>query len=377
MKKYIYKPNIYYPLNINNNNINLSYKGLDTECFSIINNDNNFGLDTHILFEQKPGVLPEVSVNLQINETTSQMLHLPDLIEPSNNTIYHIIYDSNSLFYDNSKAAIIEYTWQDDSFIFNNIINSGVFRGNEYSISTIGSTIGCSVETLSISNPGIGYKLGSTFYLGRSHLTSNHFEPDCIFTVGLILCSDTVIISGGDNYKVGETFTISGADTPGLIEIDEVDNTGSITSTTITITGRNFTTVPIVTYNGEDGEGADIEINDSFSISSPITIIDSGNAYTVHDSEILASYDDSFYEVSIPASCIVSLEDIKITPIVTDNFSLSDSIDIITIGNNVIDNNFQLVSKNNVINNTYINLNLDYLVDNIYDKSKVRPKFYY
>lgn len=414
--KYIYKNDIYYPLNINQNNINLSYKGLDTESFTITNNSNNFGLDTHILFEQKAGDTPEVMLSLKINETTSQIFHFSDITEPSNNSIYHIIYDPNLLVYNNSNktAGIVEYTWQDDRFIFNSIVNSGLFDSNTCAIDTllynmyntfnfnitnenfnleydnryksipnspsdIGSTIACAVDSISISSGGAGYKLGSTFYLGRSNLTNDYFNPDCILDVELGLCDSTVIISGGSNYKVGETFIVTGADTPGFIEINEVDDSGAIISASISIesAGINFTTMPVVTYEGQDGEGADIEINDRFCILDSVTIIDSGNAYTIYDTEILASYNDSFYEVSVPASCLTTLENIKLTPIVTDNFSLSDSVTIINSGNNITDNNFQLISKNSVINNTYIDINLDYLIDNPYNEFKVRPRFYY
>lgn len=356
----------------------ISKNGLNSDAFTIINNGTNFSIKTKILFDSIIGKNPKVEVKLSANSLSSSINYDNFQNLTNNDIIYHIIFD-----YNNSQPAIFEYTWQSNEPILTNIVSSGVFSTESYidflANLSPNSIIGFSVSNIlyntnmydiSLEQEGTysyniqpsRFKLGSTFYLKRQIIPENIIAPDCLLDCKLNLNNETIGISGGSNYRIGETFTVNGGEIPGLLSINNVDSNGSITEIIILDPGYNFTTLPNVQYNGVSGTNADIVINDNFNICN-ISIINHGTGYTTEDNIIGAKYNNIEYNYS-PLLVQTSILDTGLEGIVNDNFSLNN-ITVLELGNNITSNStFKLISDQNIINHqNFISLNTNNITD--------------
>ena len=113
-----------------------------------------------------------------------------------------------------------------------------------------------------------GYKLGSTYTIYPDGYyadeISSFVKPN--ISLKLKLSENTVSISGGSNYQVGDTFTINGASSQGVVTVSGVTNNGSISTIEITNAGSDFTITPTVTHNSVTGSNAVINITNDFAV---------------------------------------------------------------------------------------------------------------
>jgi hypothetical protein len=402
---------IYNPINLNNIPPKLSMYGLSDDVFTVYDRGNNFTLDTRLVFlDSKPGIPPETVLLLRINNDTSKILFFTDAVWLQNITkFYHIIYDANASIngYTSDKIACIEYTYNNSTKVLNsNIISNGKLTSNKYlfnqelldiyqgapiassNLNTeikernssdfyINNIIGYSVKNVNILASGVGYKLNSTFFLHRSDLMQELLPDDCVLSAYLYLCYDTVTITGGVNYKVGDRFTINNVNSTGcfgLIQVTETNSIGSILRTELINPGCNFTSLPTVTDNSSSGSGALIVVKDSFGIDT-CQIIDAGNGYIPAECTIGCKLSDIEYQPSVHALATVQINQLDIVPLLNNNFSI-DAVSVIVAGNNISEVQFNLINNNNIINNTYISVNNNNLVKTQNTGLFNRPRFF-
>ena len=184
-----------------------------------------------------------------------------------------------------------------------------------------------SIDSLEICEGGTGISLGSLSALSLEKATdiidSSEFT-DATISCELGIDESTVSILGGFDYEINDTFTVSDgtASEDGVITVVSVDGVGAITSTIVTTTGKGFVSTPTVAYNGTDGNGAIITINDSYTISS-ISLDAVGTPYKHGIVSILIDGNDSY------ASAKVKISNGGKYPVINDDsFKISD-VDII------------------------------------------------
>lgn len=137
---------------------------------------------------------------------------------------------------------------------------------------------------------------------------------DAVLSCTYKLNAGTVIISGGSNYVVGDTFTSDdgSATTVGTHTVISVDKNGSILESRLTNPGVGFTSEPTVTYNGSTGSGASITVSEiNYSVSS-VTVTSGGNGYSISDKlGFYNSLGEEIYVTTPKATIIVesALED--------------------------------------------------------------------
>lgn len=388
----------YTPIDFQNNPPKLSMLGLSDDVFSIVGPADNLSLDTQIIFiDSVVGEKPELDLELVINDNTSKILFFTDTSwNEAITTFYHIIYDPDAILfeYTSNNIGIVEYTYNASTQVLNsNIISHGKFIANKYpfdqalwqiyqsqsidfddldddlqnnniSGSFINNIIGYKVNNVDIISFGSGYKLNSTFFLRRSSFTSELLPENCELSADLCLCSDTVSISGGSNYKVGDTFTIGTEEqtsVTALIRVTAVNSLGSILDIEIVDNGSNFTSLPTVIDNSDTGSNANITVSDSFGILA-CDIISSGNGYNIYDNTISCRYNNIEYDPTDRARTYTDITLLKILPLLNNNFSL-DNIVVTQPGNNISEANFIIINNNTIIDNNFITINKDNLID--------------
>lgn len=402
---------IYNPINLNNIPPKLSMYGLSDDVFIVYNNGNNFTLDTRLVFPDfKPGLPSETVLLLRINNDTSKILFFTDTVWLQNITkFYHVIYDANAIIsgYTSDRVACVEYIYNNSTKVLSsNIISTGKFTSNQYlfdqelwniyqgspisssaldneikehnsSDAYLNNTIGYSVQNVTVLGSGAGYKLNSTFFLRRSELMSELLPDNCVLSASLCLCSGTIVITGGVNYKAGDTFTINNVNATacfGLVQVIETNRTGGILRTQLINPGCNFTSLPTVTYNSSTGSGALISINDSFGINT-CRVTDAGNGYIPGDHTIGCKLSGTEYEPSVYAKANVQINQLDIVPLLKNNFSI-DSVSVIAAGNNVSEVQFDLINNNIIINNNYISVDNNKLIKTQNTGISNRPRFF-
>lgn len=204
-------------------------------------------------------------------------------------------------------------------------------------------------------------RLGTVFKINRfNNLLEDLFEPedDASFTVPLRLNNDTINITGGSNYLVGDTFRVSSDGIDGEITVEQVDGNGSILTTYISNYGSGFITEPSVTYNGTTGSSANILLTDNYSLL-PVQVTDGGNGYCFLD-EIVAidPITEQPYFYTSPQWNIQTVE-VGVVPYLNNELS----IDSVKVHYSKADWTYipQLflinIQNNTLINNTFINFN--------------------
>jgi|TARA_B100001094_G_scaffold333466_1_gene412989 hypothetical protein len=394
---------------------NLTYKGLgDGTTIQLSSNITNIPATSSLKFDQTGGEEPAVDGVFSINSNTSQILDFSDgNLDISSTNVYHIINLAPNVF-DSIDGAYIpgvvrytvtagkltsptillngsmesEGTFTDDRDIYNYKQNHNNKTYQEYVNANISvdyfveSLVGTNVTDATIIISGEGYKLGSTFYIDQFYNLSDHIlnlqTNKCeLDNCKLCLSLNTVSISGGTGYVVGDTFTVPpspGDD--GEITVASVDSSGGITSTTVSNVGSGFTSTPSVSYNGSTGSSATITITDDYgicynntyfeddetyiseltpggdilyisqTIDSPYSIITaSGEAYLNGTYEIKAK--DSLganYSIDTPATVNIITEDIPNEDVIIFNADDFDLVDLAlkSSGNNLSTSNVKL-----------------------------------
>jgi hypothetical protein len=135
------------------------------------------------------------------------------------------------------------------------------------------------------------------------------------------------VITGGENYKINDTFTVSGDTQDATIVVDQITKKGGIMSTSVTVPGRGFTTPsPTVSYDGSTGSGATIAVDDNYTVTG-FTINSGGNGYI--DTDQICFYDPVdpseetyplFNDYTLPL--LIFTDIIGVEPTFQDAFSL-------------------------------------------------------
>lgn len=345
---------------------NLTYKGLSNTTIQLDEVITNVPEESYFVFDYRGGILPEIEAVYSINNDTSKILDFSDSSLTINSQyIYHIIQFS----YNDDDIGVVKYSINNNKLTNPTIVNKGYLRsffGNvkaeenlsyDYLLSNNNKTfadyinfatlnpgldtlqnaeIGTDVIDARVSFSGSGYKLGSSFYIDHMYNMSDYISNKCTLSCKLSLSNNTVSIFGGSGYTQYETFTVSSDGTDAEITIMSVDDNGTILSTGISNYGDGFITTPTVTYNGNNGNGATIDIINDYSISYNLY---DGNFPAYHYvNEISQGNDFSIYEND---------PDYPVIP------KLNNPYDIInTPGEGYLDGQYQIKAKDS--------LNVDY-----------------
>lgn len=224
--------------------------------------------------------------------------------------------------------------------------------------------------------------LDATFKVKRTYsdLDATLSSENAVLSAVFKLNPATVIISGGSNYVVGDTFTSDdgAATTVATHTVNKVDRNGSIISTTLTNPGVGFTSEPTVTYNGSTGSGATVTVNNNnYSVSS-IEVSSGGNGYCITDTiEIRNSSDEVLYNnnLNVAVNVVRAINtDIKLN----DKMSLED-VGVVYGGNNFSEaptlQLYNLKTKTNIDNtSSYVTANADNFTTNVDMNSLRRDK---
>jgi hypothetical protein len=391
-------PYIYKPLDFSISPPSLTMQGLQDSVFTIANPGEGFGLDTTISVQDgvNGGLQPTIQTFLQINSQTSKVFSFTDTSLVDNTKFYHILYHpSLAIDIDNlDTIPIIEYTYNTNTFTtsiiqhgsipanvfeFNQIlfdiytnyneqvlfsdVSEYIFNNNNSS-NYLSNVIGYKVASAAISSSGAGYKLDSTFFVARSYWTSVISDTLCELSCQLCVTPETVSITGGTGYVIGDTFTIgitsSETDIPAQLVVTQVNSSGGIVATFVNYDGLNFKELPSVVYDGSTGSGATINVYDSFGIKE-CSILNPGNGYTVYDHTIVAKYNNINYLPTLEALINLTIEDLNLGLIINNNFSLG-SISVLEPGNNISDLECIIQTKQQYIVNNYLTFNMNNII---------------
>lgn len=351
---------IYRPLNITYKTIStLSYLGLDNSSLVINTTDavrSHFQLD----IDNLSGINPSVETFLQADVSSIQFSKCVNSY--SVNKIF-IVLDIDENF--NSEEQAI-YECDINNFAVNNIslLSSGKFSTKElFTVSsseniddfdtrsifrTMSFSVACPISSIVLLDSGSGYKLNSNFSLANTqhrNIIQDHTSiDDASIDVNLSLQEDTVIISGGVDYNVGDIFTVVNSDgSNGEIKVSSVDVNGSIINTELTNAGLGFVQTPTVSYSGS-GNSAIVNIYDRYSVGS-VELVDQGNGYVSVPLYILATDQSQVsYNPTEKASVRVSTENIlsEDSLIINDKFKLH-SVSFDSYGNNYNPNQTKII----------------------------------
>lgn len=305
----------------------ITRKGITEDSFTIIDEGVDLPFSTHMVVEPVSDFNSKddtyVTLFFKINhktiESLSQLYVNQDIIDT---TIYLVLTGDadivdNDLLYYNSGAgdsiAIISCDVNPDKSLTNpQIIRDGSFGNtgpNNADTQVISFT-----ESLIIPSPVKEVYLttyateflysplnGKATILRRNDTISSLYTnstDEAVLSMNLILNPASFNISGGNNYQVNDTFTVTGGDVDGQITITEVDQDGGILSFYVSNVGNNFTIEPVVSYDNMTGSGANISSNDVFVISD-ITVDHPGHGYLPSDKVIVLESPSSSKAVEI------------------------------------------------------------------------------
>lgn len=295
---------------------------IHTDMFDVISDVNNvpfdLRLETNYGPEEHYNIPARVSLHKKLNANTINFTQASDFSGSFNDpNVYVIVLSDNDLF------SIVEYTVDTDgislitpNLIKNNPISSLPITSQQevttkdqikfynfgynnnrfnftqvllasrlvsidglYTRSNIDSIISPNEPLINYDNSG--YKIGSSYtiypYGMYADEVPNFVKPG--ISLKLNLSTQTVSITGGSGYVLGDVFSIVGGDTNGSIEVSSVSESGAILSTNISNYGSNFSSLPTVSYDGSTGANADIVVNNDFSIED-ITLTSYGFPFT-------------------------------------------------------------------------------------------------
>lgn len=128
-----------------------------------------------------------------------------------------------------------------------------------------------------------GYSLSKTYTIYPSYNYLSNLPASVTVTKPALdlrfkLCSGTINITDGLDYRVGDTFTVTGGTTDGVLTVSSVGYNGSIQSIDVTDTGSGFTNTPSISDTSSTGYGAKIVVNDNYAIDT-VNVLSSGFPY--------------------------------------------------------------------------------------------------
>jgi hypothetical protein len=372
---------IYQPINLNETATRLSFKGADDSTFTV---SSGKVVDKGInLLIKNPGNETKTDMYFQVHED-SISIETSD-VTYSGSKIYGLI--ESSIDYEDDQPAIIEFNITSPTYRpeFSSVVASGLFQGNNsYSLTEdylysdtrdlhyidsdsmnsifLDISLMSTINSIDIYSGGSGYKLGTVFTLSNNDArTTIGGLSDASITGNLSLNSGTVSISGGESYQVGETFTVtdSVSGSSGIIQITEVAyNSRAITKIILVSSDNGFTNTPSVTYNGSNGSGATITINDNYTLGS-VTVNDGGEAYPGGINRVKSSLASVEYDPTVQAILVLITESYRESGVsIKNNFILADC-KIKEAGNNLnSESDYKLFDNNKQYNfNDYITIN--------------------
>lgn len=381
---------IYKPFNIYSNISDLSYKGIGDN--SIFFYENIVDSTTTIQIDNQNGISPSIETfikaikdtitfekcnNLYSSNSIFVFLYLDFENDTEESAIYKCDIDGNNLinniellqagkFFSNHK--FLPESINREFFNFN-VINNHAYRSLLFAIAS-------PIDSLTIRDGGSGYKLNSIFSLigqdNRNLIKDKVTIQDASISVDLSLHQDTINISGGENYQIGDIFSIQSAPaTSGEIKVSTIDSNGAILTTELINPGLGFTSQPSVIYNGNTGTNAVITHNDTYIIGN-VSLLDKGNGYLSLSLYISATdqlgqdYKPENYAVlNVQAESSLGNEDI----IINNKFALQ-SVNVTNPGNNFHDNSEMLIKSDF---NKSLDFNNFYAINNLIDVEKTDP----
>lgn len=371
--------------------------GVTDSSFNIIDHGNNLPITVSLMVinSELPKDSTYVEVYLKIHNNTLSSMNLENVVTVDTSNIFLYVSSYNTL----ESFALVSYEIIEDHLANASILVPGSFISSEDKSIDLLNNNGESnkyimdgqwykewlapLQSINILNRNlVSFPLGSTFALVRANEDVENAIGaglNAVINFEFILNDSTILISGGQNYNINDTFTIDdgNASEPGIIEITEVDDNGAIIETNIADFGVGFTMTPNVTYNGSTGSDCDIVINDSYGVS--INVTDGGNGYSSQD-YLAVQYPGSDIFNPLKAQNIFIDPDtgnaseatfeikpyiIPFEPLLNNAFSI-DTLEIIDPGFNHKENPLvTLVNKQTktLINNTYINSNSNNFID--------------
>ena len=345
--------NITYPLKVTN-------KSITQNSFTIINEGTDFPIQTYLLVESRSKNKVEdntaVSLYFKINSNTLGDLSTDTVNEDVETNKTHLVFGAPLnvfTYYGNQKQAIVEYPINPDKTFGNpSILQRGSFPAQENIFSNSGfdlksnssfsgyipafwtsSVISVDLSNINTTNEYAysSVPLESVAKVVRSNteISDLYTDPsdEANISLNLSLTNNTINITGGSDYVVGDSFTVTGGAIDATIKVTEVGSNGSILTAALTYEGSLFTSQPVVNYDGVSGNGANISYNNTFRITG-ITVNSGGNGYSVYDK--IEIYRDVTEEklLSIDIDFAIKTKPIGVDPKVKNKYSIG-SIEIV------------------------------------------------
>jgi hypothetical protein len=279
------------------------------------------------------------------------------------------IYITNDSFPENT------YQFQQESFLVKynttlhntEIISNGIFTGDNIIDS---DNLTYYAKPIGILDSGFGviqqgYKLNSLFYLSCLNESTNDFDKEYI-QVSLTINDNTISITGGSNYQVGDTFNITSAGSTGqaLLTVEQINSdTGEILSVSLFNDMTDITVAPQVVYLGQTGSGANITINDDYSIANIVSTLQ--RYYPVYNNVYVYAEKDGQDYITLPQSIYLDYDyDLTGVEINETEFVINDII-CLSSGNNIdVDTKFYFHMNDNIYtSDNYITINFNLLQD--------------
>jgi len=279
------------------------------------------------------------------------------------------IYITNDSFPENT------YQFQQESFLVKynttlhntEIISNGIFTGDNIIDS---DNLTYYAKPIGILDSGFaviqqGYKLNSLFYLSCLNESTNDFDKEYI-QVSLTINDNTISITGGSNYQVGDTFNIISAGSTGqaLLTVEQINSdTGEILSVSLFNDMTDITVAPQVVYLGQTGSGANITINDDYSIANIVSTLQ--RYYPVYNNVYVYAEKDGQDYITLPQSIYLDYDyDLTGVEINETEFVINDII-CLSSGNNIdVDTKFYFHMNDNIYtSDNYITIDFNLLQD--------------
>lgn len=370
-------------------------KGITKNSISVIDSGDSFGIHTYLIVQpvSNSHILDntEVALYLKINDNTINSLSSSSVADDVNLNKTHLLIGPQGTlsavaapdFGDfDEQLAIVSFDIDSSKNLVNpQIIREGSFIGlssdNELGLNSIWASSIEKVDFIPDDTQDTPLAAVAKPKRVNTYLADTYNQPadEASLSLNLILNDRTVVISGGQNYAVGDTFTVAGGDVDGSISVTEVDSNGAITSTSLSNDGNNFTSTPVATYDNATGSGATISYNDTFLLYE-IIVDDGGAGYTNSDTVEIYPNSTSEQQINFYNIFTVKTLDLQVSPATLNDVFSIDKIEVLSPGYNhqkepkltLIDtmNNIQIADVD-----LYLSSNTNFFQDNILVRSEI------
>jgi hypothetical protein len=361
---------------------------ITNDNFSIINEGNSFTFNTSLAIGADKRHLESdatLSLYLKLNDNSIQDVSFSN-INPEINTdkIFLVVSDTthlNTMNSNHTQFGLVSFDVNNNNLINPNVEIAGSFMSGlsgtfahdfnniqqTQKINTYGGDISILYWLAPISSIQYlytgGIKLNTTINIRRRNSTIDNLFNDpsdqASLSLDLALHNDTINISGGSNYMIGDSFTVVSDGSNGQITVTDIGDQGDILGTYLTETGNGFINEPSVVYNNSSGSNANITIKDIYDISQ-IRIDNPGNGY--YSGDIVELIDPTFPIAIDSSRALLTIvpQEIGVVPKLNNLFSI-DKIDAkyspdyyeYTPNLFIID-----IANNQIISNSYIDFTI-------------------